>query len=194
MSVTITIDLANITRPEVLAVQTILREFDTHAMQERIAAGDFTDETIQEAATRLANKEAERRPIPSQLPVSVDLSAPGRVEEKAPANEPEAPKAKRGRPRKEATQEVAAEPVDPTPASSHEPTEATAPVEPAGSSAEVSTPPTLDALRSALMSYTDRHDVDTGLALLQEFGAARVSELAGLPVEKQIEFMEKANG
>jgi len=202
MSVTITIDLGNITRPEVLAVQKLLTDFDSLAMQERISNGDFTDETIEAAALRLAGKEAERRPIRSQLPVAVDLSAPGRVDEKeetptndaatdaamdlvqekAPANGPETPKAKRGRPKKE----VAAEQVDPTQAPETSPASSAAP-EPEA----VAIAPSLDTLRSALMAYTDKRDVEAGMNLLHEFGVNRVSELTGLAAGKQVEFLSK---
>lgn len=131
-------------------------------------------------------QEAIRRPIPSQLPVGVPVSA---TDDPAPEVEAEAPtKRKPGRPRKVEVQEVAVEQVDPT----SEPTAVPAPApvqasEPAGTADEA---PSLDDLRAALTTLTTVKSLSAGLALLQANGCARVSEVANLPIEAQLAFVE----
>lgn len=47
---------------------------------------------------------------------------------------------------------------------------------------------TLDDARNALRTYTQKHGMDAGIALLQKFGAGRISEL---PAEKYGEFVKE---
>lgn len=52
--------------------------------------------------------------------------------------------------------------------------------------------PTLDDLRNALQTYTEKHDMKAGIELLKDFGVQRVSEIQNLDVEAQREFVKLA--
>ena len=141
------------------------------------------------------DREATRRPIPSQMPVAiepVDVEVVphdfAHISDTLPSEvelEPElplpAPSKKRGRPKKEKE----AAPV--------------ATVEPEPSTPEVSEPaqpvaaPSVDDLRAALQGYTERKDMQAGIDLLREFGCARISELALQPAEVQRAFVSYCN-
>ena len=125
-------------------------------------------------------KEAIRRPIPSQLPVAVDLAQVDDDPTPEPEAAPEPAKKKPGRPRKE----VAVEPVDPTP--SEKPSESEAPEIPAAA-------PSLDDLRAALTTLTTTKGMAAGLELLKANNCARVSEVANLSVEAQLAFIGACN-
>ncbi len=142
----------------------------------------------------ISAKEAIRRPIPSQLPVGVPVTA---TDDPTDTNSPaedeamdaveakqEPAKRKPGRPRKT---EVAVEQVDPTSAPTSAPEPAPAPVSvPAGTAADA---PTLDDLRAALTTLTTSQGLSAGLALLQANNCARVSEVANLSIEAQRAFV-----
>lgn len=124
-------------------------------------------------------RDATRRP--SGMPVGVAaVDDPSVGADPTPAPVTEAPK--RGRPRKtEPAQEVAAEPVGKSQEDSGS--------APTTDSSTTATTYTLDDIRNALKTYTSKHGMDAGIALLKSFEAQRVSELAA---EKYAEFVAKA--
>ena len=172
MSVRVEFDLADITPVEATALMNML-----------------------ESLTR--EKDAVRRPVPSQAPVAVPFIPAAPVEPlatsaaateksegtptEASASAPASEAKRRGRPKKE----VAPEPEASAPA----------PVLPSAPSPDVPTKShTEEEIRNALLAFTEKKGMNTSLALVAEFGCARVSEVASLDPEKQQAFMDKCNG
>ena len=49
---------------------------------------------------------------------------------------------------------------------------------------------TLEEVQAALKTYTEKHDLDAAVKLLDEHGCARASDVVALPLEGQAKFME----
>lgn len=182
-------------RRDVLGMIDMMKAYDERAMLEQIAAESYTDAIIKPSAIQ----------EPEVILPAGDVNS--EAEDAAMDQIPQAPaaKGKRGRPRKT---EVAAEPVDPSPASSETPMTQTveplpepSPSESTTKSEENSTDAplkshTLDELRGALMAFAAKHGEDgiqKGITLLGTFGLARVSEMVDQPVEVQAKFMAACN-
>lgn len=185
--VTITFNLNQLDMEEVIALQALLTAYDRAALGNQIKAGNFAEDPME--------KEATRRPIPSQLPVAVEPVCPV-IETNSPAEDEamdalpvqeEAPaKRKAGRPKKNE-----AAPVDPVAPTAVSETSA------AGDTASPVTDsqaPTQDQLRGALKALTEKAgDLQPGISLLAEFGCSRVPDLCALPVARQNEFLARCN-
>ena len=127
--------------------------------------------------------EPEATTAPTE-PVEAPVAVLGHV----PA-EPMAPVKRVRRTKAEIEAARAAEAPAPAPAPTPTPTPAPAP----GPTSIIELPvPTLDKLRSALQSYTERKGMPAGIELLKDFDCARVSELITMPVEQQCEFLTLA--
>lgn len=184
MSVILTIDFASVTQDQVVAAQAMLAAYDKAAIRTQIREGQFEDvdldsvNAVMQAKIReLENKDAERRPVPSQLPVEIPCPV-------LPAAETCEEKPKRGRPRKNAVEPTSA--VEPEPAAA----------DPVAGSPVLATevPPTQDELRTALKALTEKAgDLLPGINLLKEFGCTRVPELCALPAAKQHEFITRCS-
>jgi len=74
-------------------------------------------------------------------------------------------------------------------ASSEEPATSTVQVEENGELEE----PTIEALREALRTYTIKHGMSAGIALLKQFGCTKVSEIQDMPLAEQANFLADSN-
>lgn len=183
MSVTITVNLDTLTPKTAKVLITALQGIGDDHVTELVPDGE---------QVHVTPHEATRRPIPSQMPVAIDVelldetpadfahvgdTLPSEVEPADPTPLVTTPAKKRGRPRKEAAATAEPEPTEP---------KASTPAQPVAA-------PSVDELRAALQGYTEKHGMQNGIDLLKEFGAARISELVALGTVTQVAFMSHCN-
>lgn len=106
MSVTVTINLQTVSQDEMQSLITMLQDYDRRAMRSQVAAGDFEEvpavPSSVQSSTLLGDPNAREAAVADAATLA------------AGAAESLATRARRGRPRKDAVKEVAAEQADPT--------------------------------------------------------------------------------
>lgn len=185
MSVVITLNLDTITPRSAKALSLALA-----SMSDPMEVTVTGKNQVNIAELQIPEGGAKEPVDPTPITPGAPVDPAGNEESVTTASVPSEPKTRKPRAKKEG----AGEPVDPTPQTGPQPSPSTS-LETTNSagSAPSSEPPTIDALRAGLQAKKDKSGMQAAIDLLGDFGCARITEVAALPVEKQTEFLGKCN-
>lgn len=194
MKLNFEIDLATDSRESISMAANFLQQITNAVRKPAVllpAVASFSGNSQPAVEENTGNDGTGLSPSPGAVVVSVESVVAGEIPEaKTDSTAPVIEAKRRGRPRKE----VPGVPVGKSEPQSPASTEDSAPKEESSSTSTDAEPAptspdlTLDDVRAALQEFTGAKGVPAGIALLREFGAARVSEL---PADKYAAFVEQ---